>query len=350
MESNHNIVYLYTEIMPYQTIVYKELSNKGYSVHAFYNDKGRQTPYEAEVIDNVYYYPNSKYSSKELYEFVCDINPCILVVCGWSSSKYLYVARQFKKKEQIPVVCPIDTQYIGRIKQKIGFLTSPFYVKKHFTHIWVPGVRQYFFARCLGYSPKRIILNSLTGNITLFKESNIDTKRNDYPKKILFVGRYKEVKGLKLLMEVWDSIEDKKGWSIVCAGNGPLKEFIESHNAVEVMDFQSQDKLVHLAESCGVFILPSIYEPWALVLQEFAAAGLPIICSEACGASPHFVINNYNGYTFKTNNFNDLRQKINKIINTDSKRLIEMSYNSRKLSKMVTPEISAASLLGILDN
>ena len=50
--------------------------------------------------------------------------------------------------------------------------------------------------------------------------------------------------------------------------------------------------------SCGVFVLPSIYEPWALVLQEFAAAGLPILCSSICGASPHFVINNYNGYTF----------------------------------------------------
>lgn len=349
MKTNSNIVYLYTEIMPYQTIVYKELSNRGYSVYAFYNDKGRQTPYEAEKIDNVYYYPNSKYSPDNLYKFICEINPIILVVCGWSSSKYLYVARRFKKKKQVPVVCPIDTQYIGRLKQKIGFLISPFYIKRHFTHIWVPGVRQYYFACRLGYSPSNIILNSLTGNINLFKESNIDIKIKEYPKRILFVGRYKEVKGLTLLMDVWDSIEDKKGWSIVCAGNGPLKEFIEKHNAVEVMDFQSQDKLVQLAESCGAFILPSNYEPWALVLQEFAAAGLPIICSEACGASPHFVINNYNGYSFKTNDFNDLRDKINKIIKADNNKLIEMSYNSRQLSGMVTPEISAASLLSILD-
>ena len=344
-----NIVYLYTEIMPYQTIVYKELSNLGYYIHAFYNDKNRQTPFNPETIENVYYYPNSEYTKKELYEKVFELNPILLVVCGWSSSKYLYVAKKFKTAKTIPIVCPIDSQYIGRLKQRIGFLTAPFYIKKYFTHIWVPGVRQYHFARRMGYNVGNIIMNSLTGNIDLFHTANISQKKECYPKKILYVGRYNEVKGLRLFMDVWDSIKSKNGWSVVCAGNGPLKNILEGRKDVEVLDFQTQDKLVKLAENSGAFILPSNYEPWALVLQEFAAAGLPILCSEACGASPHFVINNYNGKTFKTNDFEDLKSQIEWIINLPNDRLYEMACNSREVSKMVNPRISAASLLGILN-
>jgi len=342
------IVYLYTEIMPYQTVVYRELSKMGYSVDAFYNDKGRQTPYQPDIIENVRYYPNSQYSGRQLYQKVLELKPILLVVCGWSSQRYLYVARKIREIRQIPVVCPIDTQYIGRLKQHIGFLISPFYIKKHFTHIWVPGVRQYYFAQRLGYKPNRIILNSLTGNVELFNQVNIEKKKNEYPKSFLFVGRYHEVKGLRLLMDVWDSINDKKGWTIICAGNGPLINILEGRKDVKVLGFQSQTELIRLAEQSGTFILPSNYEPWALVLQEFAAAGLPIICSEACGASPHFVINGYNGYTFKTNDFDDLRDKMIKIIESSSRILYEMSYNSRELSSMVNPHKSAVSLLSVL--
>ena len=343
-----NIVYLYTEIMPYQTIVYKELSKMGFGVHAFYNDKGRQTPFKPEIIKNVFYYPNSIYSPQQLLEKVQMLKPEILVVCGWSSSKYMYVAKQYKKAGEVPVVCPIDTQYIGRWKQRIGFLIAPFYIKRHFTHIWVPGVRQYYFARRMGYKPQNIILNSLTGNVNLFKQSNLNAKNINYPKSFLYVGRYHEVKGLHLLMQVWDSIKNKKGWRIICAGNGPLKEILENRHDVEVLGFQSQTDLVQLSEKCGAFILPSNYEPWALVLQEFAAAGLPILCSTACGASPHFVINGYNGAIFKTNDFNDLKSKIEWIMSLSDDELRDMSNRSRTLSKFVNPQISAASLLSVI--
>ena len=154
--------------MPYQTVVYKELSKIGCEVHAFYQDRKRQTPYVPEAITNVYYYPESNYTKKNLYRFLNELQPTILVVCGWAYQKYLYIARKYKRIHKIPVICPIDTQYIGRLKQRFGFLISPFYIKTAFSHIWVPGVRQYYFAKRLGYSNDRIILNSLTGNKHLF--------------------------------------------------------------------------------------------------------------------------------------------------------------------------------------
>lgn len=346
---SNNIVYLYSEIMPYQTIVYKQLSDLGYNVHAFYVDKKRLTPYKPTEIKNVWYYPKSEYTQEQMLKKVMELSPKVLVVCGWAYSDYLYVAKKVKKTLQIPVVCPIDTQYIHRLKQRIGLLFAPFYFKRFFTHIWVPGVRQYDFARRMGYDSNSIILNSLTGNIDLFNKADIEKKKKAYPKKILFVGRYHEVKGLELLLKVWNSIECKNGWSLVCAGNGPLKHLLENSKDIEVLDFQPQESLVKLAEECGLFILPSKYEPWALVLQEFAAAGLPILCSDACGAASHLVINGYNGYTFETNDEQSLKAKLLKIMNLDDDKMLYMANNSRKLAQFVTPEISAKSLLSVIN-
>ncbi len=345
-----NIIYLYSEIMPYQTIVYEELVKYGYSVIAFFDGANRQTPFRPKEGANISYYDSSNYSREQLLDFVYKSNPLILVVCGWANKKYNYIAKTIRSKLGIPVVSPIDSQYLGRLKQKIGFIISPIYIKPLFSHIWVPGVRQYHFARCLGYSCNDIIMNSLSGNTMLFSSAQIEHKRFNYPKNILYVGRYNKVKGLSLLLKAWEDIEDKKGWTLTLVGNGPLKDELEKYGAIRVLDFQSQDNLVKLAEQSGAFILPSIYEPWALVLHEFAASGLPILCSKACGAQPHFVIDGYNGFTFKSNSADAIKNSIETFIELPESELVAMSKRSRELSNYVTPEKSAASLLSILKN
>ena len=123
------------------------------------------------------------------------------------------------------------------------------------------------------------------------------------------------------MLKAWNSIEDKNGWKIVLAGNGPLKDRLLNLPNVDVLDFQPQERLVELAQNSGVFVLPSVYEPWALVLQEFAAAGLPIICSDACGAASHMVINGFNGYTFKSKDVQDLKRRLLSIMKKDGEGL-----------------------------
>ena len=40
---------------------------------------------------------------------------------------------------------------------------------------------------------------------------------------------------------------------------------------------------------CGAFVLPSRKEPWGVVVQEAAAARMPVICSDSVGAGDHLV-------------------------------------------------------------
>ena len=110
----------------------------------------------------------------------------------------------------------------------------------------------------------------------------------------------------------------------------------------------SQEDLLHEMQNAGCFVLPSIHEPWALVIHEAAAAGLPIICTETCGAAPHFVINNYNGKIIKPKSSNSLQTAMEEIMNMTSSELIDFSAKSRLLSTSINPEISIQCLKNTL--
>ena len=110
----------------------------------------------------------------------------------------------------------------------------------------------------------------------------------------------------------------------------------------------SQEKLIEEAQNAGCFVLPSRFEQWALVIHEFAAAGMPLLCSKHCGASRHFLINGYNGYEFDPNNIETLIDRLKTITSLDEETLIKMSIRSRELSNCITPEKTAHILVSLL--
>jgi glycosyltransferase involved in cell wall biosynthesis len=174
-------------------------------------------------------------------------------------------------------------------------------------------------------------MHNLSADISLFNKVNIEVKINAYPKKIVYIGRFSTEKGLKYLLQAWEQIENKKGWILTLIGNGPEKETIVQRKDIEVLDFMSQELLVEQLNNAGCFILPSVFEPCALVLHEAAAAGLPILASDTCGAVPYFVLNGFNGVTFRSGNIEQIKIAIKKIVFAKESDLLEMSYNSRIL-------------------
>ena len=71
----------------------------------------------------------------------------------------------------------------------------------------------------------------------------------------------------------------------------------------------------------GVFILPSLKEPWGVVLNEFAASGVPLLGSNVIGASSAFLINGYNGYTFDAGDCESFAQRLLQFINMNDDEL-----------------------------
>ncbi|MCX6297145.1 MAG: glycosyltransferase, partial [Bacteroidetes bacterium] len=98
----------------------------------------------------------------------------------------------------------------------------------------------------------------------------------------------------------------------------------------------------------GVFVLPSHFEPWGVVIHEFASSGFPIICSDKVGAKTAFVENNYNGYIYESGNIKALKAVLLKMILASPEKLLEMGEKSVEKAKQITPEIWAQQIITII--
>jgi glycosyltransferase involved in cell wall biosynthesis len=339
--------------MGYNIAVLKEYADK-YSaeVHVIHWDHKKLTPFKLSANNNIYYYNRSDFSTKQLKEFVIKIQPDIVYISGWMDKGYLAAVRQLRKTG-IPVVSGFDDIWFKTLRQRIASILFPLFRKMFFSIAWVSGPYQYEYVKRLGFKNAEIIHNLYSADLeifnTAFKES-FAKKKMKYPHRFLFAGRFVSLKGIDLLIKAWSIIkEQKKDWELYIIGNGPLHDFITCQAGIVVLDFLQPDKLAKEIEYSGCYILPSRFEPWALVLHEFSAAGLPIICSDICGAAPVFVTPGYNGFTFKSGNEQDLAQKMLRIINSSDDELFLMSENSHKIGQKITPEITAASFMSVLN-
>ncbi|MCA0132443.1 glycosyltransferase family 4 protein [Winogradskyella alexanderae] len=340
-----DVVFLVINYMPHQLISIKEiLTTEGVTVHSFSYKEPHTTPYR---LKNLKTYRLKDLSRQQFLKKLMKINPELIVVAGWAVSDFVWVAKKVRKKLNIPIVSYSDTQWQGTIKQKINCLISPWHLKKAFSHIWAAGIYQYEYARKLGFAKPKIITNALSCDVQLFSEVSIKTKRKTYPKNFLFIGRFVPVKGLNLLIKAWNQISDKKGWTLTLVGDGPQKNKIYNLEDVILKNYMTQKEIREEFEQAGCFILPSIYEPWALVIHEAAVAGLPIIATNVCGAAPHFIITGYNGYKVQPS-VEDIKTAMENIMALTTEQLLEFSKNSRKLSSSITPELGAAQLLSVI--
>jgi len=81
----------------------------------------------------------------------------------------------------------------------------------------------------------------------------------------------------------------------------------------------------------NLFILPSSSEPAAYSLLEAMAAGLPVICSDSNGTKC-YIEEGKNGYVFKSDDLEDLAEKI-RIITSDQEKMKKMGERSNQMVK-----------------
>jgi len=341
------IVFLIASYVPHQLLILNTLIEKhGAVVHSFSISK--KYTFIPENRSGLFTYKSPDFSRTELLKKVIELDPDLVVVSGWMNSDYVAISKNLRSTLKVPIVSYSDTQWYGTLKQRVNAFISPWHVKKAFSHIWIAGIYQFEYARMLGFSKENIIFNSLSADVPLFHKAEITHKAQNYPKNFLYVGRLIPTKGLDILLKAWENILDKRGWTLTIVGNGPLSSVIKADKTIILKDFMKQEDLISEMQSSGCFVLPSRKESWALVIHEAVSAGLPMICTQTCGAAAHFVIDKFNGWKVNKEDVTDLHAAMMKIMDLDSNELYTYSINSRKLSTSITPELSAASLVQLI--
>ena len=349
--SKLKILYLYSELVGYQMPIFEEYVNYfNAQVYVLYWDKDKLKPYEPKKIKNVTYYKRSEYSNTNLLNLVNKIRPDIIYVSGWMDKGYLYVTKRMKKKG-IPVVTGFDDIWTGSLRQRFGALIFPFYFKKYFSHAWIAGLYQFEFAKKMGFKNDNIIYDLLSADTNIFNSSKQITINNEEKQKsFLYVGNFRKIKGLDILVKAFDIYKKKYNgsWDLTCVGNGEL-DFLLTNDDITVLPFSTSEELINISTCNNVFILPSRHDQWGVVVHEFSSLGMPLLLSDNVGSKTMFFINEFNGLDFDGNSPENLAQKMCEFENMDNSQLYNMSLNSRILSLRINPKTSAANFLSIIN-
>jgi glycosyltransferase involved in cell wall biosynthesis len=146
----------------------------------------------------------------------------------------------------------------------------------------------------LGADRERVVVAPIT---PLVDEAPArDRPPMDGTTRYLFVGRLIERKGLDVLLDAFGRLD---GGELRIAGDGPLRPIVEAAAAsdprIRPIGHLAGEALVRAYREADVLVVPSLYEPWGLVVHEGLAYGLPVIASDQVGAADDLIERDVNG-------------------------------------------------------
>ncbi|HUB24878.1 MAG TPA: glycosyltransferase family 4 protein [Tepidisphaeraceae bacterium] len=125
-------------------------------------------------------------------------------------------------------------------------------------------------------------------------------------RRIVYSGRLVPVKRCDLLIDAFAAIAAQRPqWDLIVIGDGALREKLQMQAPAELTGrirwtgfMDDQAAISALYRLSDVLVLPSDYEPWALVVNEACAAGMAVVASTVVGAAAELVRDGINGRIF----------------------------------------------------
>ncbi len=110
-------------------------------------------------------------------------------------------------------------------------------------------------------------------------------------KTILFLSRIHPKKGIEILIEAWEKLDNsnKEGWQIQIAGNGEQAYINKLNKLIKVKRLQNQIKIIgpqfgedkiRAYHNADLFVLPTYSENFGIVIAEALACGVPVITTK----------------------------------------------------------------------
>lgn len=137
-------------------------------------------------------------------------------------------------------------------------------------------------------------------------------------KIVLTVGRFIPSKGFDVLLEAWKHV--KRDYQLLIIGGGSLEQsymdYINENKLenIKIIDYKPKKDLFNYYKASDLFVLPTRWDVWGLVINEAMACGLPIVTTNMCIAGLELIENGVNGYIIPVDDQEALANKINMIL------------------------------------
>jgi glycosyltransferase involved in cell wall biosynthesis len=302
---------LVTEIAaPYRFSVFNELDEfLGGGLHVFFTSaKGRrdwdvpfdQARFDYSVLGGVSFAVPYRGDRQPIY-----LAPPLLprlrrgkfdavLVGGWSHLEAAW-SLSWARTARRPMVMWSETPLLGQLPRRplrsawkrtmIGAASS----------FAVPGPAAGSYLEAHGADPRRIFVAPNAVDVSFWGDGTREPRMGQ--PILLYVGRLVASKGVDRALEAYAASALASTWRFVIAGDGPERAALEvaAPPGVEFVGAQDRDGLRTLYRSASMLVFPSRYDPWGLVLNEAASAGLAAVATDAAGATRDLLRDGENG-------------------------------------------------------
>ena len=141
-----------------------------------------------------------------------------------------------------------------------------------------------------------------------------------------FCAKLQPWKGALDLLEAFADAKVPDSY-LVIAGDGPERNSLERRASklgiaerVRFLGFLNQSQLPSAYSAADVFVLPSLFEPFGLVVNEAMLCGCPVVVSDRVGAKYDLVRPEENGYVFPAGDVTALASILREIFSDAEKR------------------------------
>lgn len=185
------------------------------------------------------------------------------------------------------------------------------------------------------YEPDYELMRQVPPQTTTAVRERFGLSPNRY--RIVYSGRLAQVKRVDLLIDAFAAVaNDHAEWDLLIVGGGPLEQSLHDRvpavlqNRIIWAGFQDDPAtLAAIYHCCDVLVLPSDYEPWALVINEAVAAELAVVCSDVVGAAAELVRDGVNGRLFPPGDLEKLTACLNDVMSPQTNQI--MRHESPKV-------------------
>ena len=256
----------------------------------------------------------------------------LILFCGWSVDAYRELAR-INKRRAVRILC-MDNQWKGSLRQYLGVAVFRAHLRSLYDAAFVPGGRQARFASYMGFASDEIIEGHYACADTFAQQAEAQSAPS-----FLFVGRLVPEKGLNELAAAWRAYTErnKDPWRLKICGTGPLSGVFAELPNTELMGFIQPSQLPGVMASSSALVLPSLQEPWGVVVMEATRSGLGLLLTTVCGAADYFLRDRLNGRLVPPGDVNALCEALEWFHELDAASLERVRQKSVMLSTQRTP-------------
>lgn len=225
-------------------------------------------------------------SLRKIIREVKNTDVVILHDCLYLSNIFAFLVAQLRGVPTIVIQHTRFTPYASSLLNAVmrfanASVTQPM-LSRAAQVVFISETTRNFFGHLPFKSTPEIVFNGVDTDLYRGLGST-ETKarlRRDYnlPEQgpmILFVGRFVEKKGIRVMKEM---VKLRPDWTWVFAGWGTIDPGSWNAPNVKVCSNLRGPSMAALYRACDLLVLPSTGEGFPLVVQEALASGLPVVC------------------------------------------------------------------------